>query len=68
MGAEQGMGTGRVPGLNTERIYTTTVPAEGLRRSATAPLCRPLSVGAAARMPRPRGASGAARRAGIRRR
>lgn len=27
MAAEQGkgMGTGRVPGLNTERIYTTTV-------------------------------------------
>ena len=33
MGAEQGMGTGRVPGLNTERIYTTTVPAEELAQA-----------------------------------
>jgi hypothetical protein len=35
MAAEQGrdMGTGRVPGLNTERIYTTTVPAEELARA-----------------------------------
>jgi hypothetical protein len=32
MTAGQGrdMGTGRVPGLNTERIYTTTIPAEEL--------------------------------------
>jgi len=30
MAAEQGMGTGRVPGLNTERVYSTTVPAEEL--------------------------------------
>jgi hypothetical protein len=27
------MGTGRVPGLNTERVYTTTVPAEELARA-----------------------------------
>ena len=33
MAAEQGMGTGRVPGLNTERVYTTTVPAEELARA-----------------------------------
>jgi hypothetical protein len=35
MTAEQGrdMGTGRVPGLNTERIYTTTIPAEELARA-----------------------------------
>ena len=35
MAAEQGkdMGTGRVPGLNTERIYSTTVPAEELARA-----------------------------------
>ena len=32
MAAEQdgGMGTGRVPGLNTERVYTTTVSADEL--------------------------------------
>jgi hypothetical protein len=33
MAAEHGMGTGRVPGLNTERIYTTTVPADELARA-----------------------------------
>jgi len=33
MAEEQGMGTGRVPGLNTERIYTTTVPAEELAQA-----------------------------------
>src|SRR6185312_15594827 len=35
MTAEQGrdFGTGRVPGLNTERIYTTTIPAEELARA-----------------------------------
>jgi hypothetical protein len=35
MAAEQGrnMGTGRVPGLNTERIYSTTVPADELARA-----------------------------------
>ena len=35
MTAEQGrgMGTGRVPGLNTERIYTTTVPADELAQA-----------------------------------
>ena len=35
MAAEQGrdMGTGRVPGLNTERIYTTTVPADELAQA-----------------------------------
>ena len=33
MAAEQGMGTGRVPGLNTERVYTTTIPAEELARA-----------------------------------
>jgi hypothetical protein len=33
MAAEQGMGTGRVPGLNTERVYSTTVPAEELARA-----------------------------------
>ena len=35
MSAEQGkdMGTGRVPGLNTERIYTTTVPVEELAQA-----------------------------------
>jgi hypothetical protein len=33
MTAEQGMGTGRVPGLNTERIYTTTVPVEELAQA-----------------------------------
>ena len=35
MAAEQdgGIGTGRVPGLNTERVYTTTVPAEELARA-----------------------------------
>jgi hypothetical protein len=35
MAAEQGrdMGTGRVPGLNTERIYTTTVPEEELAQA-----------------------------------
>jgi hypothetical protein len=35
MTAEQGKdtGTGRVPGLNTERIYTTTVPAEELAQA-----------------------------------
>jgi len=34
MTAEQGsMGTGRVPGLNTERIYSTTVPAEELAQA-----------------------------------
>jgi hypothetical protein len=27
------MGTGRVPGLNTERVYTTTVPADELARA-----------------------------------
>ena len=27
------MGTGRVPGLNTERIYSTTVPAEELAQA-----------------------------------
>jgi hypothetical protein len=30
---ERDTGTGRVPGLNTERIYTTTIPAEGLARA-----------------------------------
>ena len=32
MAADQGrdMGTGRVPGLNTERVYTTTIPADEL--------------------------------------
>src|SRR5262245_4315708 len=35
MAAEQdkGIGTGRVPGLNTERIYTTTVPASELAQA-----------------------------------
>ena len=35
MAAEQGkgMGTGRVPGLNTERIYSTTVPVDELARA-----------------------------------
>jgi hypothetical protein len=35
MAAEQGKGTptGRVPGLNVERVYTTTVPAEELARA-----------------------------------
>ena len=35
MAAEQGkdMGTGRVPGLNTERIYSTTVPVEELAQA-----------------------------------
>ena len=35
MAADQGkgMGTGRVPGLNTERIYTTTVQAEELAQA-----------------------------------
>jgi hypothetical protein len=35
MAAEQGkgMGTGRVPGLNTERVYSTTVPAEELAQA-----------------------------------
>src|ERR1700745_3407386 len=35
MAAEQGrnMGTGRVPGLNTERIYSTTVPADELAQA-----------------------------------
>ena len=35
MTAEQGkgMGTGRVPGLNTERIYSTTIPAEELAQA-----------------------------------
>ena len=35
MSADQGkgMGTGRVPGLNTERIYTTTVPASELAQA-----------------------------------
>src|SRR5215467_2882196 len=33
MAADQGMGTGRVPGLNTERIYTTTIPAQELAQA-----------------------------------
>jgi hypothetical protein len=35
MAAEQGKDTpvGRVPGLNIEWVYTTTVPAEGLARA-----------------------------------
>ncbi len=35
MAAEQGKDTrtGRVPGLNTERVYTTTIPAEELARA-----------------------------------
>jgi len=33
MAAEQGMGTGRVPGLNTERIYATTVSADELAQA-----------------------------------
>ena len=33
MAAEKGMGTGRVPGLNTERMYTTTVPVEELAQA-----------------------------------
>jgi len=35
MAAEQGKdtGTGRIPGLNIERVYTTTVPAEELARA-----------------------------------
>src|SRR2546430_8581628 len=33
MAAEQGMGTGRVPGLNTERVYSTTVPADELAKA-----------------------------------
>jgi hypothetical protein len=33
MAAEQGMGTGRVPGLNTERIYSTTVTADELAQA-----------------------------------
>ena len=32
MAAEQGMGTGWVPGLNTERIDSTTIPADELAR------------------------------------
>jgi hypothetical protein len=30
---ERDMGTGRVPGLNTERIYTTTISAEELAQA-----------------------------------
>src|SRR5215468_7275928 len=30
---ERDMGTGRVPGLNTERIYTTTIPAGELAQA-----------------------------------
>jgi hypothetical protein len=35
MAAEQGkgIGTGQVPGLNTERIYSTTVPAGELAQA-----------------------------------
>ena len=33
MTTEKGMGTGRVPGLNTERIYTTTVSADELAQA-----------------------------------
>jgi hypothetical protein len=35
MAAEQGrnMGTGRVAGLNTERVYSTTVPADELAKA-----------------------------------
>ena len=35
MAAEQGrnMGTGRVPGLNTERVYSTTIPADELAQA-----------------------------------
>ena len=35
MAAEQGKGarTGRAPGLNVERVYTTTVPADELARA-----------------------------------
>jgi hypothetical protein len=35
MATEQGkdIGTGQVPGLNTERIYSTTIPAEELARA-----------------------------------
>ena len=32
-GQDRDMGTGRVPGLNTERIYSTTVPADELARA-----------------------------------
>ena len=33
MAEEKGMRTGRVPGLNTERIYTTTAPVEELAQA-----------------------------------
>ena len=32
-GQDRNMGTGRVPGLNTERIYTTTIPADELAQA-----------------------------------
>ncbi|HEX3306328.1 MAG TPA: hypothetical protein VHS32_08805 [Streptosporangiaceae bacterium] len=32
-GQDRNMGTGRVPGLNTERIYSTTVPADELAQA-----------------------------------
>ena len=32
-GQNRDMGTGRVPGLNTERIYTTTIPADELAQA-----------------------------------
>jgi hypothetical protein len=32
-GQDKDMGTGRVPGLNTERIYSTTVPADELAQA-----------------------------------
>ena len=32
---ERDIGTGRVPGLNTERLYTTTIPAEELAQALT---------------------------------
>ena len=44
MAAEQGKDTwtGRVPGLNVERVYTTTVPAEELAQAlAGAPSASP---------------------------
>ena len=32
-GQDRDMGTGRVPGLNTERIYSTTIPADELAQA-----------------------------------
>ena len=34
-GQNRDMGTGRVPGLNTERLYATTIPTEELAQALT---------------------------------